>query len=67
MELIERAGVLAALQKTFKNVKEGEGHCLFISGEAGIGKTSLVKTFCHQQENCIVYQWPAMPYLLPAH
>ena len=56
MELIERAGVLAALQKTFKNVKEGEGHCLFISGEAGIGKTSLVKTFCHQQENCIVYQ-----------
>ena len=49
MELVERAGVLASLQKTFKNVTEGEGHCLFISGEAGIGKTSLVKTFCQQQ------------------
>src|SRR6187551_476657 len=56
MELVERAGVLASLQKTFKNVTEGEGHCLFISGEAGIGKTSLVKTFCQQQENCIIYQ-----------
>ena len=46
MELIERAGVLASLQTTFKNVAEGEGHCIFISGEAGIGKTSLVKAFC---------------------
>ena len=56
MELIERAGVLASLQKAFTNVTEGEGHCLFISGEAGIGKTSLVKTFSQQQENCIIYQ-----------
>lgn len=56
MELIERAGVLTSLQKAFTNVTEGEGHCLFISGEAGIGKTSLVKTFSQQQENCIIYQ-----------
>ncbi len=46
MELIERAGFLASLQATFENVVAGEGHCMLVSGEAGIGKTSLVKTFC---------------------
>src|ERR1700712_1753424 len=46
MELIERAGFLTLLQKQFSTVAEGEGHCIFVSGEAGIGKTSLVKTFC---------------------
>jgi predicted ATPase len=36
---------------------KGEGHCVFISGEAGIGKTSLVKAFCkQQQEKCTIYQ-----------
>jgi DNA-binding CsgD family transcriptional regulator/tetratricopeptide (TPR) repeat protein len=56
MELIERAEVLTSLQKAFKNVTEGEGHCLFISGEAGIGKTSLVKAFCIEQDDCVIYQ-----------
>jgi DNA-binding CsgD family transcriptional regulator len=46
MELIERAGFLTLLQKQFSAIAGGEGHCVFVSGEAGIGKTSLVKTFC---------------------
>lgn len=56
MELIERAGVLELLQNQLSIVSHGEGHCIFISGEAGIGKTSLVKTFCKQQEDeCVIY------------
>src|SRR3954469_5034791 len=57
MELIERSEVLSFLQTQFKSVAENEGHCVFISGEAGIGKTALVKAFCKQQrDDCSIYQ-----------
>ncbi len=57
MDLIERAGFLASLQTKFENVAEGEGHSVFISGEAGIGKTLLVKTFCREKkDDCKIYQ-----------
>jgi DNA-binding CsgD family transcriptional regulator len=56
MELVEREKFLALLQGQLKNIEDGEGHCVFISGEAGIGKTSLVKTFCREQKgNCNIY------------
>lgn len=45
MELIERDTFLALLQAQFKNITEGEGHCVFVSGEAGIGKTSFYHGF----------------------
>jgi DNA-binding CsgD family transcriptional regulator len=51
MELIERAGYLASMQHAFQNVDAGEGHCIFVSGEAGIGKTSLVREFCNRVKN----------------
>ncbi|HXO73703.1 MAG TPA: AAA family ATPase [Puia sp.] len=50
MELIERAGFLASLQSKVKDIAEGEGHCILLSGEAGIGKTSLLRTFCKEQK-----------------
>ena len=57
MELIERDEFLALLQKAFQETDTGEGHCVFIAGEAGIGKTSLVKTFCKEVKNkCDIYQ-----------
>jgi ATP/maltotriose-dependent transcriptional regulator MalT len=57
MELIERDEFLALLQNHLRNIKQGEGHCVFLSGEAGIGKTSLVKMFCKlEKENCDIYQ-----------
>jgi len=57
MELIERDGALALLQSQFENIAAGEGHCIFISGEAGIGKTSLVKKFCKDHKaDCNIYQ-----------
>ena len=51
MELIERDSFLALLRAQLKNVAAGEGHSIFMSGEAGIGKTALVKTFCKEQKN----------------
>ncbi len=57
MELIERTEFLALLQTQLKNIGEGEGHCVFVSGEAGIGKTSLVKTFREENKGeCLIYQ-----------
>ena len=57
MELIERAGFLTSLQSKFESVLAGEGHCILLSGEAGIGKTSLVKTFCNDlRKDYKIYQ-----------
>jgi DNA-binding CsgD family transcriptional regulator len=57
MELIERAGFLDALHTKFEEIKTADGHCLLISGEAGIGKTSLVRAFCHEIKNdCKILQ-----------
>jgi len=50
MKLIERDGFLAMLQTHFKNIEEGEGHCVLVSGEAGIGKSALVRVFCKEQK-----------------
>lgn len=56
MELIEREDFFTMLQTQIKNIEEGEGHCIFISGEAGLGKTALVKAFCKEQKtNCTIY------------
>ncbi len=52
MELIERDDFLSLLHSGFKKIaSEEEGHCFFIIGEPGIGKTSLVKAFLNQVED----------------
>src|SRR6476659_9568265 len=57
MALVERDEFMTALQAHFENVVGGEGHCILLSGEAGIGKTALVKAFCKKQAgNCTIYQ-----------
>jgi DNA-binding CsgD family transcriptional regulator len=56
MKLIERDNFLAAMNYRFKQAVSGEGHCFFIAGEAGIGKTSLVRTFLKEiEDKSIVY------------
>src|SRR5437868_14619968 len=56
MELIERTEFLAILQTQLNGIEEGEGHCIFVSGEAGIGKTSLVKAFREgNKDDCRIY------------
>ncbi len=57
MALVEREGLMASLHKHFENIAGGEGHCILLSGEAGIGKTALVKAFCKQHAGeCCTYQ-----------
>lgn len=50
MVLIERDGQLQELVSKYHQTEYGVGHCIFISGEAGIGKTSLVNQFCNDME-----------------
>ena len=57
MYLIEREAQLSTLERHLANILSGEGHCVFITGEAGIGKTSLVKSFCRaQKDKFAIYQ-----------
>lgn len=57
MELIERDGFLDLLRARFATLATGEGHCVLVSGEAGIGKTSLVRAFSREKkDDCILYQ-----------
>lgn len=66
MELIERAAFLTSLQTKFENVVDGEGHCILVCGEAGIGKTSLVKTFCKERKNdCMTFQGTCDALFIP--
>src|SRR3954453_2015293 len=45
MELLERDGALAALAEAHAAAAEGDGLVVFVTGEPGIGKTSLVNRF----------------------
>lgn len=51
MELIERDGFISLLENKYRQLSGGEGHTVFVNGEAGIGKTTLLKEFCRQIEN----------------
>ncbi len=50
-ELIERTIQLTTLHDKYKDVAAGEGHCIMVSGEAGIGKTTLVRAFCQEHRH----------------
>ena len=49
MQLVEREQFLADLESILADVKAGSGRFVLISGEAGIGKTSLVEQFVLDQ------------------
>jgi hypothetical protein len=53
MELVERASFMAT-ENEFENVIGGEGRCILLTGEAGIGKTSLEK-FPGRKRRCKTY------------
>jgi DNA-binding CsgD family transcriptional regulator/tetratricopeptide (TPR) repeat protein len=45
-ELLERDAQLAVLDEAFAQVQDGQGRLVFVSGEAGVGKSALVRGFC---------------------
>ncbi len=45
MELLERGHALEALSAAYAKAKRGDGRVVFVAGEPGIGKTSLVTRF----------------------
>lgn len=49
MHLLERQQPLAALEALLTNLPKSGGHLALISGQAGIGKTSLVQLFLDQR------------------
>ncbi len=44
--LVERDAELARLHEAFAAAEDGQGQLVLVAGEAGIGKTSLVRRFC---------------------
>ena len=48
--VVGREKELSLLEKIFESVRAGTRKTVFVSGEAGIGKTTLVNTFCQEAE-----------------
>ncbi len=51
MELLERESERASLERLLVGAARGKGHIVLVSGEAGIGKTSLVQSFARRHQS----------------
>ena len=59
MELLEREQYLNKLEKLFDSIKTNGGLIILVTGEAGIGKTSLVEYFTQMVEDRASILWGA--------
>lgn len=57
MELLERASFLRELDIALKEAVVGQGCLALVSGEAGIGKTSLIEHFTRSHRNAVRVLW----------
>jgi DNA-binding CsgD family transcriptional regulator/tetratricopeptide (TPR) repeat protein len=57
MDLLERDAALGNLDSAFEHARRGQGRTVLISGEPGIGKTSLVEHFAQQQRSDVRVLW----------
>lgn len=51
MQLLERADQLDTLHTLLDEAASGQGHLVFVGGEAGVGKTALVSWFAERLRN----------------
>ena len=59
MELVERDESMAALSLRLADAGPGAGRFVLVAGEAGIGKTTLVRAFCAEQTGAARVWWGA--------
>ena len=59
MKLLERDALLAALQEQLQRAAAGPGMLVFLEGEAGIGKTSVLRAFADRQRGALPLRWGA--------
>ena len=59
MQLIERGAYLATLGEHLGSAVAGRGRLVLVSGEAGVGKTSLVRAFVEEQAGKARVVWAA--------
>lgn len=57
MELLEREPLLRELDEALEKATAGEGRIALVSGEAGIGKTSLVEQFVRERKGSVRVLW----------
>ncbi len=59
-ELLERAGELSTLAESLGTVQESSrGRVVLVRGEAGVGKTALLRRFCEQSRESARILWGA--------
>ena len=57
MDLLERQSQLDALARHLREIATGAGRMVFVSGEAGAGKSALVEAFCRQAPRTTRILW----------
>ena len=57
--LLERVAFSQALVESLASVAAGEGRVVLVSGEAGIGKSALVRSFCDARRDAARVLWGA--------
>ena len=66
MELVERDAALLAFDRQLEAVRQGGGHLVLVSGEAGIGKTTLLKAMAARRGGAALW-WGACDALETPH
>ena len=55
MDLVERDTLLGQLEELLGSIVRGSGHTVFVAGEAGIGKTSLLKALAERRGEALLW------------